>query len=90
MQTDSASYGKLFGLAPGSGMLKKKVYINDRLIGEARTWSEVHALIRKQGLLFVEKPGAAEGPSGFYVSGSLARRPSLKATKRRAQFTAIN
>ena len=54
-------------------MQKKKVYVNDQLIGEARTWGEVHALIRKQGLLFLNKPGAAEGPSGFYISGTLGR-----------------
>jgi hypothetical protein len=52
-------------------MLKKKVYVNDQLIGEARTWGEVHALIEAQRLLFLGKPGAAEGPSGFYVSGTL-------------------
>jgi len=31
-------------------MLSKKVYVNDQLIGEARTWSEVHALIKKRGI----------------------------------------
>lgn len=52
-------------------MLNKKVYLNDRLIGEARTWSEVRALIKKLGILFFDKSGAAEGPSGFYLSGSV-------------------
>jgi len=65
-------------------MLKKNVYINDQLIGEARTWEEVYALIKKQGLLFVGKPGAAEGPSGFYVSG--VRRSLLEETRQRANL----
>lgn len=58
-------------------MQKKKVYVNDQLIGEARTWGEVHALIRTKGLLFLNQPGAAEGPSGFYISGTLAGRSSV-------------
>jgi hypothetical protein len=71
-------------------MLTKKVYVNDQLIGEARTWKEVYALIKKQGLLFADGPGAAEGPSGFYVSGSLVRRSSVEATKQRAKLRPIN
>lgn len=59
-------------------MLKKKVYVNDHLVGEAQTWTEVNVLIQDQGLSFVNKPGAAEGPSAFYVSGSLARRASVE------------
>ena len=43
----------------------KKVYVDDQLIGEARTWGEVHALIKTHGLLFLNSPGVAEGPSGF-------------------------
>ncbi len=71
-------------------MLKKKVYVNDQLIGEARTWSEVHALIRKLGILFVDKPGAAEGPSGFYVSGSVTRRSLIGAAKQRAKIRPVS
>ncbi len=52
-------------------MLNKKVYLNDHLIGEARTWSEVRALIKKLGILFFDKWNAAEGPLGFYVYGSV-------------------
>jgi hypothetical protein len=52
-------------------MLNKKVYLNDQLIGEARTWSEVRALIKRLGIFFFERWGAAEGPSGFYLSGSM-------------------
>jgi hypothetical protein len=64
-------------------MQKKKVYINDQLIGEARTWGEVHALIEAQGLLFLGKLGAAEGPTGFYVSGTLVQRTSSGVGKQR-------
>jgi hypothetical protein len=64
-------------------MQRKKVYVNDQLIGEARTWSQVHALIKAQSLVFVGKPGAAEGPSGFYVSGTLAQRSSIGLGKQR-------
>jgi hypothetical protein len=64
-------------------MQKKKVYVNDQLIGEARTWSEVHALIKAEGLLFLGKPGAAEGPTGFYVSGALAQKSSVGLGKQR-------
>ncbi len=71
-------------------MLKKKVYVNDQPIGEAWTWKEVYALIKKRGLLFIGSPGAAEGPSGFYVSGSLARRPSAEVAKQRANLRADN
>ena len=66
-------------------MLNKKVYVNDQLIGEARTWSEVHALIRTQGLLFLNKPGAAEGPSGFYISGTLVGRSSTALGNQRTK-----
>ncbi len=41
----------------GRGMLEKKLYLNDKLIGEARTWGEVYALIRKRAILFVDEPG---------------------------------
>lgn len=48
---------------------RKSVYVNDRLIGEASSWTEVHALMRIRGLAFISEPGAAEGPFGFYISG---------------------
>ena len=62
-------------------MLRKKVYVNDQLIGEARTWREVDALIKKRGILFLDKPGTAEGPTGFYVSGAFARRETPRSRK---------
>src|SRR5258708_2758125 len=45
-------------------MLRKEVYVNDQLVGEARTWREVDALLESKGILFLDKPGAAEGPTG--------------------------
>jgi len=71
-------------------MLKKNVYVNDRLIGEARTWTEVHALIRRRGLLFMGKPGAAEGPSGFYISGSLTQHSSTEAASQRTKIRPLS
>jgi len=64
-------------------MQKKKVYVNDQLIGEAQTWGEVHALIEAQRLLFLGTAGAAEGPSGFYVSGTLVQNASTGRGKQR-------
>ena len=54
-------------------MLTKKVYVNDVLIGEAATWAEVYRLLGVQGVHFMGKPGAAEGPSAFYLSGTVSR-----------------
>ena len=62
-------------------MLRKKVYVNDQLIGEARTWKEVNALLKSKGILFLEKPGAAEGPTGFYVNGAFALRVASRSRK---------
>lgn len=54
-------------------MLVKKVYVNDVLIGQASTWAEVYRLLGAQGVHFMGKPGAAEGPTAFYLSGSVSR-----------------
>ena len=70
-------------------MLKKKVYLNDQPIGEARTWSEVYALIKRHGILFIEQAGAAEGPSGFYVSGSFTRRSLIESAQQRAKIRPV-
>jgi hypothetical protein len=48
---------------------RKSVYVNDRLVGEASSWAEVRTLIEICGLSFINKPGAAEGPLAFYISG---------------------
>ncbi len=71
-------------------MQKKRVFVNDQLIGEAHTWGEVYVLIKRHGILFVDKPGAAEGPSGFYVSGSLTRRSLVGAAKQRAKIRPVS
>ena len=55
-------------------MQRKKVYIDDCLIGEAATWREVHALTKAQGLLFINGPRGAEGPSGFYLAAAPMER----------------
>jgi hypothetical protein len=62
-------------------VLHKKVYVNDQLIGEARTWREVDALLKRNGILFLDEPGAAEGPTGFYVNGALVRRDASRSRK---------
>ena len=54
-------------------MQVKKVYVNDVLIGQASTWTEVYRLLDVQGVHFMGKPGAAEGPGAFYLSGVVSR-----------------
>src|SRR5215469_10351712 len=54
-------------------MLVKKVYVNDVLLGQASTWTEVYRLLASQGVHFMGKPGAAEGPTAFYLSGTVSR-----------------
>jgi hypothetical protein len=58
---------------------RKSVYVNDRLVGEASSWAEVHTLIRTRGLAFISEPAAAEGPLAFYISS----RPSLQRSSMR-------
>ena len=50
----------------------KKVYLNDILIGEASSWAEVRELLKAMRVGFAGSPGMAEGPSGFFVSSSVA------------------
>jgi hypothetical protein len=50
--------------------LRKTVHVNDLLVGQASTWDEVYALLRAKGIWFLGKPGAAEGPTGFYLHGT--------------------
>ena len=52
----------------------KTVYVSDVPIGQAFTWDEVHALLRVKGIWFLGKPGAAEGPTGFFLDGTATRR----------------
>jgi hypothetical protein len=49
---------------------RKTVHVNDVPIGEASTWSEVRALLKAKGLSFLGRPGAAEGPTGFFLQGT--------------------
>jgi hypothetical protein len=47
----------------------KKVYLNDAMIGEASSWTEVHELLKAKRVVFAGKPSTAEGPTCFYVNG---------------------
>lgn len=58
-------------------MQRKKVFIDDCLIGEAASWGEVHALMKARGIFFISGLRGAEGPSGFYLSGTAVERPSI-------------
>jgi len=51
---------------------RKKVYLNDIMIGEAHTWTEVRKLLKRMSVRFTGTPGMAEGPTGFYISGRAA------------------
>lgn len=63
----------------GTVMLQMKiVHLNDVPIGQASTWREVYALLRQQRLEFIGKPGAAEGPTAFYV---LTKPADLKGSR---------
>ena len=64
-------------------MQRKKVYIDDCLIGEAATWREVHMLVRACGIVFINEPRGAEGPSAFYLTGTPLER-STATLKNRA------
>ncbi len=46
----------------------KRVFLDDCLIGDAATWSDVRALLKARGILFIGGLRGAEGPTGFYVS----------------------
>jgi len=59
-------------------MQRKTVFVNDMPIGEASTWTEADALLAANGILFTAKPGKAEGPTGFYVSGVTTESRSLR------------
>lgn len=50
----------------------KKVYVNDALVGEASTWSEVYRLLQAKGVRFLGEAGVAEGPTAFFLNGAVA------------------
>ena len=56
-------------------MQRKKVYIDDCLIGEAATWGEVRELTKARGIIFIGGARGAEGPSAFYVTAHAVERP---------------
>ena len=47
--------------------MAKQVYVNDTLVGEARTWDEVRKLLDDKGVCLFGELGAAEGPTAFFV-----------------------
>jgi len=59
-------------------MQRKTVFVNDVPIGEASTWKEAEALLSANRILFTSKPGKAEGPTGFYISGVTAEPRSAR------------
>jgi hypothetical protein len=61
-------------------MQRKIAYLNDAAIGEASTWTEVYGLLKERGVHFIGKPGAAEGPTGFYVQAAIVR-PIVRDTE---------
>jgi hypothetical protein len=56
---------------PRGHIVTKTVFVNDEPIGRASTWREVYELVVVEGFQFTAKPGAAEGPTGFYLHGTL-------------------
>lgn len=60
-------------------MQRKRVFIDDCLVGEAATWREVHSLIKARGVFFINAPRGAEGPSAFFLSGTPVERPRIDA-----------
>jgi hypothetical protein len=69
------------------GMQRKKVYIDDYLIGEAATWREVHALTKAQGLFFIKAPRVAEGPSWFYLAAAPVERSAIGIRKSAGDYS---
>jgi hypothetical protein len=56
-------------------MLRKRVFIDDCLIGEAATWGEVDKLTKARGIIFIGGARGAEGPSAFYLTARAVERP---------------
>jgi len=53
-------------------LLAKTVYLNDAPIGHASSWAEVYELLQEKRVHFIGEPGAAEGPTAFYLQAQLA------------------
>jgi hypothetical protein len=60
-------------------MQRKRVFIDDCLIGEAATWAEAHALVTACRIFFINGPRGAEGPSAFYLTGTAVERRHIEA-----------
>jgi hypothetical protein len=58
-------------------MQRKKVFLDDCLIGHAATWGEVHALTKAHGIAFIGGARGAEGPSAFYLTACAVERPEF-------------
>jgi hypothetical protein len=57
-------------------LVRKRVFIDDCVIGEAATWEEVRCLLRARGIWFINAARGAEGPTGFFLTGTaITRRP---------------
>ena len=57
-------------------LMRKRVFIDDFLIGEAATWEEVRVLLRARGVFFINGGRGVEGPTGFFLSAkAVERRP---------------
>ena len=54
------------------GTRVKQVYVNDAVIGEAQTWPDVDKLLREKNVHFEGERRAVEGPTAFFLHGTLA------------------
>ena len=59
----------------------KTVYVDDVAIGEASNWEEVEVLLGDVGIAFIDRPGAAEGPTGFFIYGASVIARDRKSTQ---------
>jgi hypothetical protein len=48
----------------------KMVHLNDAVIGEVRSWAEVHKLLKAKRIALAGKPNMVEGPTGFHIKGT--------------------
>jgi len=58
----------------------KTVYVNDVPIGQTSTWRQVEGLLARTGISFIGRPGAAEGPTGFFICGARTTSGDRKIT----------
>jgi len=65
----------------------KTVYVNDVPIGQASSWTEAEKLLSKAGISFIGRPGAAEGPTGFFIYGMRAISVQVRTGRRGEHIT---